>query len=254
MAATGALKRRVPGVAGSGCTAGGEGVPGNPVAVRGTLSVLNKLYNGRRSIAIYLTVRAMGVKYSASPQGVRIMDIGYRLQAIRKAKGLSQRELAKRVNVTNSTISLIEQNKVSPSISSLKKVLDGIPISLADFFTADLIADTADSVFFPTPQQPDVGNNDIHYFLVGQGRLGRQLGILREVMPPGSDTGVEMLSHDGEEGGVVIHGRVEITVGEQTRELGPGDGYYFESRRPHRFRNIGDEDAIIISANTPPTF
>lgn len=182
------------------------------------------------------------------------MDIGYRLQAIRKAKGLSQRELAKRVNVTNSTISLIEQNKVSPSISSLKKVLDGIPISLADFFTADLIADAADSVFFPTPQQPDVGNNDIHYFLVGQGRLGRQLGILREVMPPGSDTGVEMLSHDGEEGGVVIQGRVEITVGEQTRELGPGDGYYFESRRPHRFRNIGDDDAIIVSANTPPTF
>jgi len=182
------------------------------------------------------------------------MDIGYRLQAIRKAKGLSQRELAKRVSVTNSTISLIEQNKVSPSISSLKKVLDGIPISLADFFTADLVADSADSVFFPAPQQPDVGNNEIHYFLVGQGRIGRQLGILREVMPPGSDTGVEMLSHDGEEGGVVIQGRVEITVGEQTRELGPGDGYYFESRRPHRFRNIGEDDAIIVSANTPPTF
>jgi len=46
------------------------------------------------------------------------VDIGLRLQAVRKAKGLSQRELAKRVGVTNSTISLIEQNKVSPSISS----------------------------------------------------------------------------------------------------------------------------------------
>ena len=46
------------------------------------------------------------------------MDIGLRLQAVRKAKGLSQRELAKRVGVTNSTISLIEQNKVSPSVSS----------------------------------------------------------------------------------------------------------------------------------------
>ena len=54
------------------------------------------------------------------------MDIGARLQLVRKSKGLSQRELAKRVGVTNSTISLIEQNKVSPSVSSLKKVLDGI--------------------------------------------------------------------------------------------------------------------------------
>jgi transcriptional regulator with XRE-family HTH domain len=90
------------------------------------------------------------------------MDIGARLQLVRKTKGLSQRELAKRVGVTNSTISLIEQNKVSPSVSSLKKVLDGIPISLADFFTMDLDTGPVDSPFYACGEQPDVGNNDIH--------------------------------------------------------------------------------------------
>ena len=55
------------------------------------------------------------------------MDVGVRLQTIRKLKGLSQRELAKRAGVTNSTISMIEKNSVSPSISSLKKVLGGKP-------------------------------------------------------------------------------------------------------------------------------
>jgi mannose-6-phosphate isomerase-like protein (cupin superfamily) len=63
-----------------------------------------------------------------------------------------------------------------------------------------------------------------------------------------------MLSHDGEEGGVIVQGRVEVTVGDQVRVLGPGEGYYFESRQPHRFRNVGREDAILVSANTPPTF
>ena len=129
------------------------------------------------------------------------MDIGIRLQAVRKGKGLSQRELAKRVGVTNSTISLIEQNKVSPSISSLKKVLDGIPISLADFFTLEL-GDTGDSPFYPADEQPDLGNNEIHYFLVGHRRRNRQMCVLREVMPPGSDTGESMIQHEGEEGGV----------------------------------------------------
>lgn len=181
------------------------------------------------------------------------MDIGVRLQAVRKGKNLSQRELAKRVGVTNSTISLIEQNKVSPSISSLKKVLDGIPISLADFFTMDL-ADTGEGPFYGAQDQPDVGNNEIHYFLVGQHRANRQMCILREIMPPGSDTGASMLSHDGEEGGVVVQGQVELTVGEQVRVLGPGEAYYFESRQPHRFRNVGREEAILVSANTPPTF
>jgi transcriptional regulator with XRE-family HTH domain len=182
------------------------------------------------------------------------MDIGARLQAVRKSKGLSQRELAKRVGVTNSTISLIEQNKVSPSVSSLKKVLDGLPISLADFFTQDTDDGPADSVFYRDVEQPDLGDNTIHYYLVGQRRANRQMCILREVMPPGSDTGDAMLSHDGEEGGVVVSGSVEVTVGEQQRVLGPGEAYYFDSRQPHRFRNVGDEPAVLVSASTPPTF
>lgn len=63
------------------------------------------------------------------------MDIGASLKAVRKMKGLSQRELAKRAGVTNSTISMIEKNSVSPSVSSLKKVLAGIPMSLVEFFS-----------------------------------------------------------------------------------------------------------------------
>jgi transcriptional regulator with XRE-family HTH domain len=182
------------------------------------------------------------------------MDIGARLQLVRKSKGMSQRELAKRVGVTNSTISLIEQNKVSPSVGSLKKVLDGIPISLADFFTLDLAGGAEDSPFYAADEQPDVGNNDIHYFLIGKNRSARQMCILREVMPPGTDTGETMITHDGEEGGVIIQGQVEITVGERIRVLGPGEAYYFESRTPHRFRNVGSDNAILVSANTPATF
>ena len=66
------------------------------------------------------------------------IDVGTRLRSIRTAFGLSQRELARRAGVTNGLISLIEQNRVSPSVSSLKKVLDGVPMSLAEFFTLDL--------------------------------------------------------------------------------------------------------------------
>ena len=182
------------------------------------------------------------------------MDIGARLQLVRKSKDLSQRELAKRVGVTNSTISLIEQNKVSPSVSSLKKVLDGIPISLADFFTLDLDIGLPDSPFYGADELPDVGSNGIHYFLIGQHRPQRQMCILREVMPPGTDTGGSMLLHEGEEGGVVVEGEVEVTVGDQVRILRAGEAYYFESRVPHRFRNTGDTDAVIFSANTPATF
>ena len=53
-------------------------------------------------------------------QGI-IFDLGQRLRALRLARGLSQRELAKRAGVSNAIISLIEQNRSSPSVGSLKR-------------------------------------------------------------------------------------------------------------------------------------
>jgi len=43
-------------------------------------------------------------------------------------------------------------------------------------------------------------------------------------------------------------------VGMQERQLGPGDGYYFRSDIPHRFRNPGPEPCVVVSAATPATF
>jgi transcriptional regulator with XRE-family HTH domain len=180
------------------------------------------------------------------------IDIGAHLKAVRQMYGLSQRELAKRAGVTNGMISLIEQNRVSPSISSLKKVLDGIPMALAEFFTMDVAAKP--QVFFPHDELPDIGSGSVELKLVGV-RLGkRTMSILHERYAPDADTGEEMLTHAGEEGGVVVKGRIELTVGGESRILGPGDAYYFKSTVPHRFRNLGREDCEIVSASSPPTF
>ncbi|MCG7521960.1 cupin domain-containing protein [Ruegeria sp. Ofav3-42] len=53
---------------------------------------------------------------------------------------------------------------------------------------------------------------------------------------------------------MVISGGIEISVGEERKILGPGDAYLFDSRRPHRFRQIGPKSCVIVSACTPPTF
>jgi mannose-6-phosphate isomerase-like protein (cupin superfamily) len=90
--------------------------------------------------------------------------------------------------------------------------------------------------------------------LVAAKRPNRAMSIMHERYRPGADTGAEMLRHQGEEGGVVISGTVELTVGGQCRLLSPGDAYYFHSSVPHRFRNVGSEACEIISASTPPTF
>ena len=178
------------------------------------------------------------------------IDVGAHLKAVRLMYGLSQRELAKRAGVTNGLISLIEQNRVSPSVSSLTKVLDGVPMSLADFFTLDLVGKRP--VFFPRDEQPDVGSAGVQQRLIGGPLALRSLSLLHERYEPGADTGELVASLPGESGGVVVQGHLELNVAGETRVLGPGDGYYFRNSLPHRFRNPGSEPCEIVSATSPP--
>ncbi|UTW09776.1 cupin domain-containing protein [Pseudomonas benzenivorans] len=182
------------------------------------------------------------------------MDVGVRLQSIRKLKGLSQRELAKRAGVTNSTISMIEKNSVSPSISSLKKVLAGIPMSLVEFFSLETDQDNHTQVVYRAGELIDISDGAVTMKLVGKAHPSRALAFLDETYPVGADTGDEMYSHEGEEAGMLVEGRLELTVGSEVFILEPGDSYYFESSKPHRFRNPFDAPARLISATTPANF
>ncbi|MEY2342827.1 cupin domain-containing protein [Acidithiobacillus sp. IBUN Pt1247-S3] len=180
-------------------------------------------------------------------------EIGLRLRQVRQIYGLTQRELARRSGVTNGAISLIEQCRVSPSISSLKKILEGIPMSLAEFFTVNLTP--SDDVFFCREGLTNIATDaQIVMKLLGGRTNGRSMQIMHEFYAPGADTGEIPLRHTGEEGGFIIRGTIYLTVGDQSSYLHPGDGYYFESQLPHRFTNHGDEECEIFSATTPPGF
>ncbi|MCF4097177.1 cupin domain-containing protein [Maritalea mediterranea] len=180
------------------------------------------------------------------------IDIGQRLRLVRTQAKLSQRQLAAKTGVTNSTISLIEAGQTNPSVGALKRILDGIPIGLSDFFALDMIPEP--SPFYAAEDLVEIGKGKISFRQVGQDMAGAALQILKERYAPGADTGRVPLVHDGEEGGVVISGRLEVTVDDERRVLGPGDAYRFSSRRPHRFRAIGHEPCEVISACTPPSF
>lgn len=62
-----------------------------------------------------------------------------------------------------------------------------------------------------------------------------------ESCPPDS-----LMRHSGLEYGHVLEGRLGITIGFETYELGPGDSVSFESTMPHRLFALGDEPALAI--------
>jgi transcriptional regulator with XRE-family HTH domain len=178
------------------------------------------------------------------------VDVGVRLKAIRTARGMSQRELAAGSGVTNGMISMIEQNKHSPSVATLNRLTDALGLSFAEFFSLDLPPEH--QIFYDKNGLVQLTEGKVTFRVVAGEKRSKALQILHEVYEPGGDTGEEMLTHRGEEGGIVVEGEIELTVGDEKRVLGPGDAYYFESTTPHRFRNAGKRRTVIISACTPP--
>ncbi|WP_281855962.1 cupin domain-containing protein [Litoreibacter halocynthiae] len=186
-------------------------------------------------------------------------DVGARLKAIRQLNGMSQRQLAEASDVPHGQISMIETNKSSPSVASLRKILGGLNLGMSEFFEPDVTED--DKPFYMPTELRDLTSRlyseangfegTITLKQIGNARL-HGLQILHETYEPGADTGEDMLEHPASEGGIVITGEIEVTVGSNTTVLKAGDSYLFNSREPHRFRNISDRQAVVVSACTPP--
>ena len=186
-------------------------------------------------------------------------DVGARLKEMRLSAGLSQRQLAEASGVPHGQISMIETNRSNPSVASLRKIMGGLNVTMSEFFEPD--TPIAGSVFF-RPQ--DLRDLTTRIYSAREGAAGRitflqvgdarthNLQILHERYEPGADTGEAMLEHAASEGGIVISGEIEVTVGGRTAVLKAGDSYLFHSTEPHRFHNVSDRDAVVVSACTPP--
>ena len=179
---------------------------------------------------------------------------------MRTAAGMSQRQLAKLAGVPHAQVSNVENNKVSPSVATLRRILSGLNLSMADFFEPE--RELPSGPFIEANELVDLtskvavnsigsGEGKMFFRQVGDARL-HNLQILHETYEPDSDTGDALLQHSSSEGGYVVEGELEVTVGDAVRVLKAGEAYLFDSRIPHRFRNVSDAPAIVISACTPP--
>jgi len=177
--------------------------------------------------------------------------IGLRLRLLREAHGWSQRELARRAGLSHGTISFIERDAISPSIGNMRQILETLGMTLSEFFAPP--ASNAPQYFFSRNDLVNVGSGGVELWQLGQSLVGRPLQVLYEIYPPGAETARDPYRVEGgEEGGFVIEGEIEATIGDQVRILKPLEGYLFPTSLPHKLRNVGENRCVIVSATTPP--
>lgn len=185
-------------------------------------------------------------------QSTQAQSMGERLAATRRRLGLSQRRVAELSGLTHGAICMIEQDKVSPSVASLQKLLSVYELPLSRFFAEEEVASTP-SVVIRAEQLIELGSQGVSMKLVHNGNNRRQLGFMLETYAPGTDTGGQV-THLGEEVGTVLEGSVTLTVAGQTYQLSAGDSYVIDTGEPHSFSNPSGQVCRIVSAHTPANF
>jgi transcriptional regulator with XRE-family HTH domain len=183
---------------------------------------------------------------SAPPDGVN-PTVGQRLRAARLAKGLSARQLAASADVTPAYLSRLENGQLSPTVSTLSKVMQALGQPVADLFHGQ------DEVgpLVRADQRRIIRSHGVADELLSPTRSGR-LEVLETVISPGAGSGDEPYSHPGDEECIVL---VAGTLGVEVQGVGytlhPGDALTFNCRVPHAWHNSGTAEARALWIITP---
>lgn len=166
------------------------------------------------------------------------INVGRCLQELRMMQGLSIRSLAEISGLNFNTLSLIENEKTSPNVSTLQQLATALQVPITAFFASSSIH--RDVVFQKGGQRARtmIPNGELED-LGGGLALGEATPLLMTSKPK-SNSGPDALVHTGQEFVYCLSGIIVYWVGHNEYILEPGDSIIFQAYIPHRWENRGD--------------
>src|SRR6266508_4171301 len=190
--------------------------------------------------------------------------LGALVRARRRELGLTQAELAARIEKSPSYISALESSSVAPSLTTLRHIAAALGTVVGFVFEGPVNSGRAEAgsggprlrVVRPDTRKVliDPARGNVRWELLSPD-LQRQMEVVQITLEPGASVGEdEWLVHAGEECGIVLSGALVIEFESESFALTHGDSLYFPSTRPHRIRNSSDGPTTAIWIITPPSF
>ena len=178
-------------------------------------------------------------------------DLGKALKEARLARGESLAQVAAATGISKSLLSLIENNKSDVTLRRLHLLAEHYGTQVADLMPAKAEPDPVVTRRKERRRLHSAQEGmDLHVLVPDTNR--RMMPIVAVIAPGGGSA--ESWAHEGEEFMLVVEGRVLLEIENSTPiVLDQGDSAYYESTRRHRWTNLGDGPARIISVATPPT-
>jgi len=163
------------------------------------------------------------------------INVGQRLRVIRAERGLSIKALAEISRLNVNTLSLIENGRTSPSVSTLQQLSQGLQIPITSFFETD--HGQKKIVFQKSGTRPHAAfaHGSMEDLAAGMSRFGAEPLIV--TLAARADSGKMPIVHTGREFVYCLEGKFSYTVDGETYLLEPGDSLLFEAYLPHHWKN-----------------
>lgn len=179
------------------------------------------------------------------------MEIGDKIKSLRKKMDLTQEELASRSELTKGFISQLERNLNSPSVDTLKDVLEALGTNLGDFFQEkedEQIVFTSDDYFVGVNEK--MGHS--MEWIVPNSVKNNMEPVLLTLEPEGES---KIYSpNEGEEFGYVLKGEIKIFYGGKEFKVKKGETFYIFSDEERYIKNSSKGKSKVLWISNPPNF
>lgn len=170
-------------------------------------------------------------------------SVGNKLRTIREERGLSQRELSQRAGISANAVSLIERDENSPSVSTLQRLASALNVRMSYFFDD---RESTQVLHVKSDERPVISSKGVQIEGLGSKLNYQEMEPFLVSLKPNSGSGERQVVHTGHELVYCLSGNVEYLIDGQIYSLEAGDFLLFEAHLPHLWRNVTDEDAIIM--------
>jgi len=176
-------------------------------------------------------------------------DLGDKLRRLRKKRGLTVTEAARRAQVSAGFLSAIELSRANPSVATIYRLAAAYGTTVLELY--DLPAQS-NRVIRPRNRKSLETKSGVRMELLSTGTKMLESMLIR--VPPGTGSDGTYM-HQGEDFIFMLEGTLEIWLDEvECHVLQQGDSFWFESNRGHRWFNPTNQQAAVLWVNTPPTF
>ena len=189
-------------------------------------------------------IKASDIAISFPKKGPSL-EIGSRIKEARARLGMNQKELADKADVTPSFISQIENNQISPSLSSFLQIAEALNIDPTELLQRDTRQKelpwhiTGESI---KQRLIERGGEYSVYSVVSNGDSSVYFTVIHQ----DKTLKKHFLHHKKNEFIYVLNGDVSVTVENNERHLRTGDSLYLKESVPSEWRNRSGKEVDLL--------